>query len=255
MFKRKSLLNKTLISLLQAVSVLLVVFALWFALARAIDNQFVLPEPQEVAKQIVVYLGQSATYLALAKMLFRAVIAFVGSLVVALALCLLVNVAPTLRSVTDGFVTFFRALPTISIILIVMIVLKSATVPILVAFLVTFPVVYSAFCREVDASEGLLKMCKVYKMSARNKTKYVLLPLVNRALLPQCNDTLPLCIKVVVAGEVLALPRDSMGKLMSIAKINLEMANVIALTVITLVVCFAISGVFTLVIKGQKARS
>ena len=114
------------------------------------------------------------------------------------------------------------------------------------AFLVAFPVTYSAFTREIYAESNLNNMCAVYDVTKANKTRYVLLPQISRAVVPQIRDTLPLCLKVVIAGEALSLPRNGLGQQMYVAKVNLDTASILALTVLALAVCFIIQGVVTL---------
>ena len=249
-------MNKTLrklyISIAQIVVTVAVVLLLWWAFAAAADNELVLPDPWAVVKLTAQLLGKGKTYLALLLTLARAVIAFVASMAVALALTLITGSFPRSAPVVNGFATFIRAIPTIAVILITMIVFSSFVVPIVVAFLVGFPIVYSAFQREIAAETKLLEVCKVYDVSRGKKVQHVLLPLVSRAVLQQCKDTFPMCVKVVIAGEVLALPRLGLGRDMYVAKVNLLSANVLALTILALIVCYAVTGVCALIGRRRK---
>ena len=241
-------MNKTLkklyITIAQIAASIVVVLLLWWAFSALAGSDLVLPNPWAVLKLTVLLMGKGTTYLALLLTLLRALIAFILSFVVALALTLLVGVFSSCAPVVNGFVTFIRAIPTIAVILIAMIVLSSSfVVPIAVAFLVGFPVIYSAFQREIVAEPKLLDVCKVYDVSNGKKVQHVLLPLVGRAVLPQCKDTFPLCVKVVIAGEVLALPKLGLGRDMYVAKVNLQTANVLALTILALAVCYVVTGV------------
>ena len=239
--------KKILISVAQVAASVLVVLLLWWLFAVIADSDLVLPDPWQVFELLGRSLAQGETYLALLMTVARAVMAFALSFGVALALALLVGVCPRTRPFVNGIVTVLRALPTIAIILVVMVALSSSSaVPVVVAFLVAFPIAYSAFLRETDDRQ-LAELCKVYGVSAHKKVRYVLLPQIGRSVLRQCHDGLPLCMKVVIAGEVLALPRLGLGKDMYVAKVNLLTANVLALTLLALVVCLVISGVFALV--------
>ena len=245
-------MNKTIrklyIAVAQIVGAIVVVLLLWWLFAAVADSDLVLPNPWAVLRITAQLLCRGATYLALLLTLLRALIAFVASMAVALALNLLANVCNSCAPFVNGFVTFIRAIPTIAIILVTMIMFSfSFVVPIVVAFLVGFPVIYSAFQREIRAEPKLLDVCKVYGVSNNKKVKYVLLPLMRRALLPQCKDTFPLCVKVVIAGEVLALPKLGLGRDMYVAKVNLETASVLALTLLALIVCFVIAGACDLI--------
>ena len=245
--------RKLYISIAQIVAAVVVVLLLWWLFAAIANNNLVLPQPWAVVKLTAELLGQGETYLALLLTLARALIAFTASMAVALGLVLLVGVFPSCKTVVNGFVTFIRALPTIAVILVVMIMLPSSfAVPIAVAFLVGFPVIYSAFQREITSEAKLLQVCDVYNVCRSKKVRHVLLPLVGRAVLPQCKDTFPLCVKVVIAGEVLALPHLGLGRDMYVAKVNLETASVLALTLLALAVCYLATGVCELLWRRRK---
>ena len=238
----KQATKRLLTNIAQIAALIVVALLLWFIAAIAADSELIVPEPWAVVKLTFSLLGQGATYLALASTLLRAICAFVISVVFAVLLSLLVNLYPMCDFCVDSAVTFLRALPTIAIILVTLIVFNSSTVPVIVAFLVAFPVIYSVLQRAFQHNDKLLDVCKVYEVKAAKKIKYMFLPIVRDELLTIVREDLPLCIKVVVAGEVLALPLSGIGRQMYVGKVNLDTARVVALTLLTLIVCFAISG-------------
>ena len=233
-------------NLIQIVVLIVAAILLWYVASLIFDSELIVPEPWTVIKLTFSLLGQGATYLALLNTLLRAICAFVISACVAILLSLLVNLYPKCAFCVDCVVTFLRALPTIAIILVTLIVFNSSIVPVVVAFLVAFPVVYSVLSRAFQHNRYLLSVCKVYQVKTAKKIKFMFLPIVRDELLTIVREELPLCIKVVVAGEVLALPLRGIGRQMYIGKVNLDTAKVVALTLLTLIVCFAISGVVSL---------
>ena len=219
-----------------------VAILLWYVAALIFNSELIVPEPWAVVKLTFSLLGKGATYMALLNTLLRAICAFVASACVAILLSMLVYLYPKCAFCVHCIVTFLRALPTIAIILVTLIVFNSSFVPVVVAFLVAFPVIYSVLSRALQHNDALLDVCKVYQVKAGKKIKFMFLPIVKDELLTIVSDNLPLCIKVVVAGEVLALPLSGIGRDMYIGKVNLDTAQVVALTLLTLIVCFAISG-------------
>lgn len=238
--------KKILINILYVVGVIAAILLIWYATSAIVSSELIAPNPWGVIALTFTLLGKGSTYIALLSTLLRSLIAFAVSLAVALGLSLLAGVFNSAKPVVDKVVTLFRAIPTMSIILITLVMFPSTIVPSVVAFLVAFPVAYSAFTREIYFDNKLADMCAVYNMTCANKTRYVLLPQVSRAIVPQIKDTLPLCIKVIIAGEALALPRSGLGQQMYVAKVNLNTASVLALTILALAVCFVIQGVVSL---------
>ncbi len=244
--------KKLLKEFLFAVAFIVAIFVIWLIVFLSVNNDMLSPSPWRVIALTFSLLGNGETYLALLSTLLRAAIAFAVSMAAALGTSLLTGVLPSAKKTADKCVMLLRALPTMSIILITLIMFPSSFVPVIVAFLVAFPIIYSAFSREIYAEARLFDVCVSYGVTATNKTRYVLLPCVRRAVVTQVSDTLPLCIKVVIAGEALALPAYGLGKQMYVAKVNLDTAKVLAVTLLALAVCFIIQGVVALCRKTVK---
>ena len=244
--------KRLLFNFIQALVLFAVVVALWYAAAAIVHSDLILPQPHEVLIITFSLLGKGSTYLALLYTLLRAVAAFVVSLIVAVGLILFIGCYPKGKFVVSAIVTFLRALPTIAVILITLILFNSFITPVIVAFLVVFPVIFGALDRTLKHNAKLLDLCKVYQVKQAKKVKLVLFPLICDELSSIIKENLPLCIKIVVAGEVLALPLKGIGRVMYVGKVNLDTASVVALTILTLVVCFAINGIVSLIERCKK---
>lgn len=238
--------KRLLLNVAYAVGVIIAILVAWYVVSLSVNSELVAPSPFKVLELTFSLLGKGTTYLALLSTLLRSFVAFVASVAFALGLCLFAGVFPSSKPAVDNVVTIFRAVPTMSVILITMILSPSTIVPVVVAFLVAFPITYSAFTREIYADKNLSNMCLVYDVTRADKIRYILLPQIGKAVIPQVRDTLPLCLKVVIAGEALSLPKNALGQQMYVAKINLDTASVLALTILALAFCFVIQGVTTL---------
>lgn len=239
--------KKILIDIAQIVGLIVAALLVWYAAASITDSELILPDPQTVIGLAFHMLGDGSVWLALLATLGRSVAAFVFSVAVAFGLALLVGVCPKTRFCVEAIVTFLRAMPTIAIILMTLVLFRSDFVPVAVAFLVAFPVVFGTFVRQFEHHAELFDVCKAYNVAPLRRVRYYLLPLIRSELLSVSQEVLPLCIKVVIAGEVLALPIRSVGRDMYIGKVSVDTARIVALTLIVLAVCFVISGVLGLV--------
>lgn len=244
--------KRLLFNVIQAVALFAVAIAIWYVAAAIVRSELILPQPHEVLVLTFQLLGRGATYLALLYTLLRAAVAFALSLLFAVALILFTVCYPKSKFAVGAVVTFLRALPTIAVILVTLILFNSFITPVIVAFLVVFPVIFGALNRTCEHNQKLLDLCKVYQVKSGKIVKLVLLPLVRDELSSTVRENLPLCIKIVVAGEVLALPLAGIGRQMYVAKVNLDTASVVALTILTLTVCFAISGAVSLCERYRK---
>lgn len=239
--------KKILIDVAQIVGLIVAALLVWYVAAAIAHSELILPDPQTVIGLTFRMLGDGSVWLALLATLGRSLAAFVLSVAFAFGLALLVGVYPKTRFCVDAIVTFLRALPTIAIILVTLVLFPSSIVPIVVAFLVASPVAFGTFVRQFEHNAELFDVCKVYDVTPSRRVRYYLLPMIRDELLSVAQEELPLCIKVVVAGEVLALPLRSVGRDMYVGKVNVDTARIVALTLIVLVVCFVIGGVLELV--------
>ena len=244
--------KRLLFNLIQAVVLFAVAIAIWYVAAAVVNSELILPQPHEVLIITLSLLGKGSTYVALLYTLLRAIVAFAFSLGVAVGLILFTGCYSTGKFVVDAIVTFLRALPTIAVILITLILFNSFITPVIVAFLVVFPVIFGTLDRTLIHNAKLMDLCKVYHVKPLKKVKLVLLPLICQDLTAIVKENLPLCIKIVVAGEVLALPLAGIGRQMYVAKVNLDTANVVALTVLVLAVCFLISCAVSMIERCKK---
>lgn len=236
----------------KTVAFVVVVLLLWWAFAAIAQNDLIFPQPWEVFKITFQLLGEGKIWKDLGVTLLRALVAFVVSSAVAIVLAMLSAICKSTKPFLDATVTVLSAVPTAAITLLLMILFSSKTVPIVVAFLVVFPVLYGAFQCEIFGDEQLLDVCEVYRVSTKNKVRFVFLPQIFATFRAQCRNTVALCVKVVVSGEILALPRLGLGRDVYAAKVNIETAKVLALTLLVLAVCGIFSAVLALVQRKTK---
>lgn len=224
-------------NLIFVVAMVVALVAVWTVSSLIADNPLVLPDVAQVCKELGKLMSDVSFYVAVGNTAIRAVVSFVISFVVALCLSLFANLWNIKRPV-NAVVTLLRALPTISIILLCLVAFPSKSIPFIVAILVAFPVMYASFDQTVVQNKDLLGMCDVFEVGNFDRIRYVMLPTLVETMFSQSKAALPLCVKVVIAGEALALPRSGLGKSMYVARVNVDMATLFAWTLVALVCCY-----------------
>lgn len=219
--------------------------ALWTVAALAVGNSFVLPNVPDVCRELGILLAKPSFYASVGVTVGRALLAFAVSLAFALALALLANLFPVRRPLS-AVVTLLRALPTMSIIFLCIVLFPSRAIAYIVTFLVVFPVMYAAFDGALAQAKPLADMCKVFNVQRADKAAFVYIPTLAPQVALQCRSTIALAVKVCIAGEALAMPRSGIGVEMYVARVNLDTANLLAWTLTALVCCYAIDGLFAL---------
>jgi NitT/TauT family transport system permease protein len=96
----------------------------------------------------------------------------------------------------------------------------------------SLPVLTSAISAGIkNTDKKLLAMAKVYGFSRKQKILHIYLPSMVPWFFSGADSALGLIWKSVIAGEVLTLPKGSLGSAMQTAKIHLETQDVFAWTI------------------------
>lgn len=235
--------KKIWVQILGWVAVVITVIGVWAWVSAAKNNALLYPTPVEVLAESWKMLGQKNTYKALLATFLRSIGAFVCSALVAIAFVTVSGLFPKTRKFVDAIVLPFRSVPTMSVILLAVIMFSDEIVPVFVAFLIAFPVMYSAFEREITRSR-LPQVCAVYDAPKSKQFKYVIMPQIGSVAFSTVKDNLPLCVKVIIAGEALSFPKNGIGQEMYASKQAVETARLLALTILMLVVCLLLQILF-----------
>lgn len=240
--------KQILITLIYPIVALVLFVTIWTLCALAYSKPLILPYFWEVLAELWKLLSQGSFYLALLATTARTLIGFLLATIIAWVLAQFAADNVHVRKVLDPIVTVLRALPTMSVILLALIWFRSGILPVFVAFLVAFPLLYGAFVmRLTQDNADILEMCAVFKVPCRVRM-FKLYPSILLSTLMRITDSiLPLTLKVIVAGEVLANTVNSVGVNMQNARLNVETANLLAWTVACVVLCFVLQALVALV--------
>lgn len=243
--KIKNLIDK--FSPLIAVSLFI---ALWYAAAVIVDAEIILPKPSVVLSNLIELLGVKAFWAAVGGTLARSLASFGISLGLALVLAVCGFLLPPLYRALSPIVTIARATPTMSIILLAIIWLTSQTSPILIACLIVFPMLYSGIYSALNEIEsGLINMAKIYKVSARDIVIRLYIPNILPSVLDSVRSAVSLNVKIIIAAEVLAQTRQSMGNIMQISRVMLDTASLLAWTAVAIIISYILELVVALIKK------
>lgn len=145
-------------------------------------------------------------------------------------------------------------------ILIALFWFNSSTIPIFVSVVMTLPLISTSVVSGFEnTEEKILQMAKIYNFTFFQKLLYIKLHYVFPYFLSGISSAFGLTWKVVVAGEIISLPKKAVGTIMSQAQVHLETQQVIAYTIILVLISFILENIFGIVIKkilkGQNASS
>ncbi len=233
-----------------------IVIAVWAIVAAVKDNPLVLPMPDVVFAEFFTLGADKTFWLAVLSSILRTIICFVTSFAIALLFAACGALWTPIHKVLSPMVTILRAAPTVAVILIMYAFFESDTMAIVVGFLISFPIMYSAFYGAITGIDAdLIEMAKLYKVKPFDRILKIYLPSIAECLFDTSKSTLSLTLKVVVAAEILTSISTSIGGKIQVAYASFDIGFLLAWTLVAIVFSFVLEGVVSILKKvWEKTR-
>lgn len=220
------------VGLLPSFIMALCIFAVWKVGALYIDAELILPSPEKAAQSVVDLLKSGRFVGAVGSTLMRVFWSFLSAFVAGIGIGMWAGYSRVVRAAARPLLSVLRTTPVMAVILLALIWFRTQTVPIFVAFLMSFPIVCTTVIEGVgEIDRRLFEMAEVFDVSRSRRIIHISFPAMVPYLLAAAHSTLGLAWKVVIAAEVLSLPDLGIGSEMQTAQLTLETADVLAWTI------------------------
>ena len=161
----------------------------------------------------------------LSKILFGFMLAFGAGCTVAV-IC---KYSKFLQYMLDPMIQIMKSVPVACFIVVALIWVRAASISVVTVFFVVSPIIY------INLIEGLahvdlkmLEMAKLFRLSMLKRWRAVWLPSILPYLLSACRVSVGMALKAGVAGEIIGLPRWSIGEQIYLSKLYLNTADLFA---------------------------
>jgi NitT/TauT family transport system permease protein len=239
--------------LIGAASVALLV-ALWQAVSSLIGLEIILPGPAATFARLGLLLASPGFVADVAATVTRGLVGFGISAGAALALGVAAGRSTTVFVALQPLVALLRATPVMSVILLAMIWFRTEGMPVFVAFLMCFPVLYGNVVEGIRSLDrDLVDMAHVFRVRRPRILASLYLPAILPYLVAGFSSTLGLSWKVVVAAEVLAQPGHAIGTRLQDSRVMLDTSGVLAWTAVALLLSAATEGLLR--VAARRLRS
>lgn len=209
----------------------------WFVAYFIVADDFVLPSFWDTFAAMFDLFGTGEFWAGFGMTMLRTVIAWAVSLAAAAAVAGLCAVFPRVHRFVAPFVAVFRTVPTMAITLMLLIWSTPRVAPVIVAFLMVFPIAFAQFTAAFGGIDGGLKqMAAVYGVPLYKRLFKIYIPQALPPVLSQLGANLSLTLKVIVSAEVMCGTFNSLGGLIYQSNVFLQTARMFALTLCALIV-------------------
>lgn len=213
-------------------------FGGWAALST-ISNDMLLPSPGAVLLALGGILSSPAD---LREALVTLVRGFTG-----IGLAVLTGAAagfgagrmPWMESLLRPTVALMKAIPVVSVIILMIFWFRTDRVPVIIGFMIAFPVVYHAVLQGTLQVNGqLLEMARVFRVPGGRVLTGIYLPSLLPFLVGGLDAAIGIGWKSVIAAEVICQPRYGIGTQLMEAKYNLVMEPLFAWTLLAVSISY-----------------
>lgn len=236
---------------LYSIAAFLLILIIWGLLSNVVGAEVLLPSPADTSRELFRIINAEDYWLSVFSTTLRAMIGFLFTLIAAFVFAVLSGIWKPISYLFEQIVLIAKAAPPISIVLLALIWLGSERSPVLVGFLVIFPIIYSNIIAGIeDVDKKLLEMAKIFKVGAIRKITQIYLPSIMPYILAACSTALGLNLRVVIMAEVLSQPQISIGTSLHSERVFLNTAGVFAWTLTAI----ALAAIFDLGMNFLKSK-
>lgn len=97
-------------------------------------------------------------------------------------------------------------------------------------------------------------MARIYNFSKKQKVHLLWIPILKPFVKTAIIASFGMTWKVVVAGEVLCLPKSALGSWLSTAQVHLESQEVFAISIIIIALSFLIESSMKILLKKNEIK-
>lgn len=224
--------------------------AIWQLLDVIIDNRLVLAGPIRVAQALIEQLGQPDFWVICGASFGRIALGFLLSFVVGFLLALMSCRHRLFRDFVDPIISLLRTIPVASFIILLLIWVGNQALTVFLAFFIVLPLIYTNMVTGFESVDRqMLEMARVYGLSRWRTFLYIYRPAFMPFLMSSTKISLGMTWKSGIMAEVLATPKPSIGKEMATARTFLDTPDLLAWTVVVMVLSFLFEKAFMELLK------
>lgn len=214
---------------------------IWFIISLAINHPLLLPSPLTVAEAFFIMLSKIDTWVILGLTLLRLLLAIMLSGCLGLILGSLAGLYPKINWVMRPYVTIFRTIPVISIIVILLIILGYQITPYLITFLMVFPLIFQAAYEGIThIDQAYLDIYRLEMHQPHLAYKHLYYPLMRPYMILGLLQSVGLGLKVLVMAEYLSQTKHSVGNELYLAKTYLDYTSVFSWTILLILIAIGL---------------
>jgi len=235
--------------LLKVIAVL-AALTLWQIASMAVGMEMLLASPIQVIQKLFTIWFEDGFIGTLVYSSLRTLLGFTSGLVLGLILAVIASKIKVIEIMLWPYMKTIMAVPIASFIILCLIWFSYEQLTVLITFLIAFPVFYANILHGIQNTDGkMTEMATLYGVKWNKKLLYIYSPSIKKALISATGIAMGMAWKAGVAAEVIGVVKGSIGEKLYNAKVYFLNADLLAWTVIIIVLSILFEKAFSLILK------
>lgn len=246
--------NKTIVSILSKAAVAFLWLLLWQLAYLRVSSALLIPSPQMVARRLLALIETGSFWMIVGTSFVHIMSGFLFGVLMGTITAVFTSSSKIIHSILYPPLSVIRATPVASFIILALVWISSSKITGFMVFLMVLPIIWGNVHQGIGkADRNLLEMVRVFRFSRTKILVNVYIPSVLPYFLAAFTTSLGLGWKAGIAAEVLAIPKNSIGRMIYESKIYLETPDLFAWTLVIVIISIIIEKLLVqLVQKFQK---
>ena len=226
--------------------------SVWFLAAFALDKPLLLPSPAQVLRCIGQLVLTAGFWQITLTPISRILLGLCLGISLGALLAVVTEKVPVLHALISPAMTAMQATPVASFAILVLIWVDRDDVPVLICCMMALPVIWNGVSGGIrEADPQLLEMAQVFRLSRCTRLRRIWIPSVLPFFRTACASALSLGWKAGIAAEVLTVPKMSIGRMISEAKLYLLTEELFAWTFTVIILSLLLQKIMLRLLKGR----
>lgn len=230
--------------------------AVWYLASAVMDNPLLLPDPVRVLRCLGNMVVTSAFWQTAAISMGRILLGVVCAVGLGTVLAVLSTRSRLLHTLIAPAMTAMQATPVACFTILVLIWVNRDYVPALICGMMGLPIVWNSVSGGIRQTDPqLLEMAKVYRLPKIRTLRRIWIPSVMPFFRTACSSALGLGWKAGIAAEVLTVPKHSIGRMISDAKLYVLTEELFAWTLVIIGFSLLLQKIMLRLLQGRNGHA
>ncbi|GAB1415529.1 hypothetical protein MASR2M117_09350 [Paludibacter sp.] len=231
---------------------ILIVIISWQLLAYYVGDASKFPSLNALLEELFNMIISPDFYSSLGTTIVRGLIGFGIAFVLSASLATLSAHNQNFKVFFQPIVVITRSIPVISLVLIALLIISPPKLPIFIALITMFPILYQDILSGLEHTDiKLVDKAKIYRKSNFQRFKFIYYPYARKFIFAGMATSMGFGWRAVIIGEVLAVPLRGIGSNMKQAQASFNVSELLAWTVVAVLVSFVFDFLLKLIEKNK----